>query len=85
MTQNKKLPMRRSSHEWNGLKRRELSKRSKKPHTYRRIVTANANGKAVVRSDEPLPAYEFKTVPGCEHTLIWGQPGDLRPSRGAKV
>jgi hypothetical protein len=30
--------------------------------------------KAVVQSEEPPPAYEFKTVPGYEHTL--GQPGD---------
>jgi mannose-6-phosphate isomerase-like protein (cupin superfamily) len=50
---------------------RELSRRGKKPRTYRRIVTGNINGKTVVRSDEPLPAYEFKTVPGYEHTLIW--------------
>jgi mannose-6-phosphate isomerase-like protein (cupin superfamily) len=56
-------------------KKRESPKRSKKPHTYRRIVTANANEKAVVQSDEPLPAYEFKTVPGYEHTLIWVNPG----------
>ena len=55
-------------------KKRELSKRSKKPHTYRRIVTANANGKAVVQCDDPLLAYEFKTVPGYEHTLIWVNP-----------
>jgi hypothetical protein len=33
------------------------------------VVTENVNGKAVVQSDEPLPAYEFKTVPGYEHTL----------------
>src|SRR5467141_2217430 len=52
-------------------KKRELSKRGKKPSTYRRIVTGNVNGKAVVQSDEPLLAYEFKTVPGYEHTLIW--------------
>ena len=45
-------------------KKRELSKREKKPSVYRRIVTGNVNGKAVVRSDEALPAYEFKTVPG---------------------
>jgi mannose-6-phosphate isomerase-like protein (cupin superfamily) len=55
-------------------KKRELSKRSKKPHTYRRIVTVNASGKAVVQSDEPLPAYEFNTVPGYEYTLIWVNP-----------
>jgi len=54
--------------------KRELSKRSERPRTYRRVVTANVNGKAVVQSDEPLPAYEFKTVPGYEHTLIWVNP-----------
>ena len=52
----------------------ELPKRGKKPSTYRRIVTGNVNGKSVVQSDEPLPAYEFKTVPGYEHTLIWVNP-----------
>src|SRR5580693_8991990 len=52
-------------------KRTEFSERDNKPRTYRRIVTGNVNGKAVVQSDEPLPAYEFKTVPGYEHTLIW--------------
>ena len=54
--------------------KRKLSKRGKKPSTYRRIVTGNVNGKAVVQSEEPLPAYEFKTVPGYEHTLIWVNP-----------
>jgi hypothetical protein len=54
--------------------KRELSKRSKQPGTYRRIVTGNVNGKSVVQSDEPLQAYEFKTVPGYEHTLIWVNP-----------
>ena len=52
-------------------KKRESSKRGKNPSTYRRIVTENVNGKSVVQSDESLPAYEFKTVPGYEHTLIW--------------
>jgi len=52
-------------------KKPELSKRGKKPSTYRRVVTGNVNGKAVVQSDAPLQAYEFKTVPGYEHTLIW--------------
>jgi mannose-6-phosphate isomerase-like protein (cupin superfamily) len=52
-------------------KKRELSKRGKNPSTYRRIVTENVNGKSVVQSDESLPACEFKTVPGYEHTLIW--------------
>ena len=52
-------------------KKRELSKRRKKPSTYRRIATGNVDEKAVVRSDVPLRAYEFKTIPGCQHTLIW--------------
>jgi Cupin domain. len=56
-------------------KKKELSKRGGQPSAYRRVVTENVNGKAVVRSDEPLPAYEFKTVPGYQHTLIWTNPG----------
>jgi len=28
----------------------------------------------VIQRDESLPAYEFKTVPGYEHTLIWVNP-----------
>ncbi len=52
----------------------ETSTRSKKPSTHRRIVTANVNGKSVVRSDEALLAYEFKAVPGYEHTLVWVNP-----------
>ena len=38
------------------------------------------NGKSVVQSDESLSAYEFKTVPGYEPTLIWANPTtpDLR-------
>jgi mannose-6-phosphate isomerase-like protein (cupin superfamily) len=65
-------------------KKRELSERGKKPSTYRRIVTENVNGKSVVQSDESLPAYEFKTVPGYEHTLIWVNPAtpDLRKQQG---
>jgi hypothetical protein len=52
-------------------KNRKLSKRRAEPSTYRRIVTGNVNGKAVVQSDETLLAYGFKTVPGYDHTLIW--------------
>ena len=52
-------------------KKRELSKRRKKPSAYRRIVTGNVNGKSVVQSDEQMEAYRFKTVPGYEHALIW--------------
>jgi hypothetical protein len=55
-------------------KKRELSKRGKKPSTYRRIVTGNVNGNSVVQSDEHMQAYEFKTVAGYEHTLIWVNP-----------
>ena len=55
-------------------KKRELSKRGKKPSTYRRLVTENVNGKSVVQSDEHMQAYEFKTVPGYEHTLMWVNP-----------
>jgi mannose-6-phosphate isomerase-like protein (cupin superfamily) len=61
-------------------KKRELSERGKKPSTYRRIVTGNANGKSVVQSDEQLQAYEFESVPGYEHTLVRVNPTipDLR-------
>jgi hypothetical protein len=55
-------------------KETELSRRGKKLGTYRRIVTGNVNGKAAVQSDESLLAYEFQTVPGYEHTLIWVNP-----------
>jgi len=55
-------------------RKRKLSQRDKKPSAYRRIVTGEVNGKSVVESDESLPAYEFKTVPGYEHTLIWLNP-----------
>ena len=55
-------------------KKRELCERGKKPSSYRRIVTANANGKSGVQSDESMPAYEFSTVPGYQHTLIWVNP-----------
>ena len=51
-----------------------LSKRGKKPSAYRRIVTGNLNGKSVVQGDVPLAAYEFKTVPGYQHALIWLNP-----------
>ena len=53
---------------------KELSKRDKKPSTYRRVVTGNVNGKSVVQSDEPLLAYEFKTAPGYEHIFMWLNP-----------
>ncbi len=55
-------------------KKTMLSERGEKPTTYRRIVTGNVNGKSVVQSDEQMQTYEFKTVPGYEHTLIWVNP-----------
>ena len=55
-------------------RKKELPKRREKPSIYRRVVTETVNGKAVVQNDESLPAYEFKTVPGYEHTLIWVNP-----------
>jgi mannose-6-phosphate isomerase-like protein (cupin superfamily) len=55
-------------------KKRESSNRGKKPSAYRRIVTENVNGKSVVQSDAHMQAYEFKTVPGYRHTLIWVNP-----------
>jgi mannose-6-phosphate isomerase-like protein (cupin superfamily) len=45
-----------------------------KPSTYRRVVTTIVNGKSVVQSDERLQAYEFKSVPNYEHTLLWVNP-----------
>jgi mannose-6-phosphate isomerase-like protein (cupin superfamily) len=56
------------------------SRRGKEPTTYRRVVTGNVNGKSVVQSDQPLLAYQFNTVPGYEHTLMWINPAipDLR-------
>jgi mannose-6-phosphate isomerase-like protein (cupin superfamily) len=61
-------------------RKKELSKSREQPSTYRRVVTTNVSGKSVVQSDEPLPAYEFKTVRGYEHTLVWVNPAtpDLR-------
>src|SRR5260370_6879428 len=40
-----------------------LSKPGKQPITYRRIVTGNLNGKAVVQSEAPLSPYDFTTFP----------------------
>ncbi len=59
-------------------------KRSKKPSNYRRIVTGNVNGRSVVQTDEQMEAYQFKTVPGYEHTLIWlnAATPDLSKSKG---
>jgi hypothetical protein len=56
------------------VKKAEILKRGRKPSAYRRVVTGNVNGKSVFQSDEQLLAYEFKTVPGYEHTLVWVNP-----------
>jgi hypothetical protein len=45
-----------------------------KPSIYRRVVTTNVDGKSVVQSDEQMQAYEFESVPGYEHTLVWVNP-----------
>jgi mannose-6-phosphate isomerase-like protein (cupin superfamily) len=55
-------------------RKRELSKRRKKLSTYRRVITGNVNGKSVVQSDAAVEAYEFETVPGYAHSLIWVNP-----------
>jgi hypothetical protein len=52
-------------------KKRESSSRAKRASTYRRVVAGNVNGMSVVQSDEQMEAYQFKTVPDYEHTLVW--------------
>jgi hypothetical protein len=51
-----------------------------KPSTYRRVVTMNVDGKSVVQSDEQMEAYQFRSVPDYEYTLVWVNPStpDLR-------
>jgi hypothetical protein len=55
-------------------------KEDMKPSTYRRVVTMNVGGKSVVQSDEQMRAYQFRSVPDYEHTLVWLNPTtpDLR-------
>src|ERR1700739_4200543 len=55
-------------------RKRELFKRRKKPSTYRRALTGNVNGTFVVQRDVAVEAYEFETVAGYEHSLIWVNP-----------
>jgi len=31
----------------------------------------NVDGKSVIQSDEQMQAYEFKSAPNYEHTLVW--------------
>jgi hypothetical protein len=49
-------------------------KEDMKPSTYRRVVTMNVDGKSVVQSDEQMQAYQFRSVPDYEHTLMWVNP-----------
>jgi hypothetical protein len=55
-------------------------KEDMKPSTYRKVVTVNVDGKSVVQSDEQMEAYQFRSVPNYEHTLVWVNPTtpDLR-------
>jgi hypothetical protein len=55
-------------------KKKELAERTKKASTYRRVVTENVDGKSVVQSDGQMQTYEFRTVPGYSHTLVWVNP-----------
>jgi hypothetical protein len=55
-------------------KQKELPKRERKTNSYRRVVAGSVNGRSVVQSDEQMEAYQFKTVPGYAHTLIWVNP-----------
>jgi mannose-6-phosphate isomerase-like protein (cupin superfamily) len=66
----------RFGHEQKGYRWKE----DMKPSEYRRVVTINLDGKSVVQSDEQMQAYEFKSVPNYEHTLVWVNPStpDLR-------
>ena len=54
-----------------GLKNKQLPRRDKKASTCRRVVAGNVIGKSIVQGDELMEAYQFKTVPGYEHTLVW--------------
>jgi hypothetical protein len=45
--------------------------RKNERNSYRRVVTGHKHGKSIIQSDERLEAYQFKAVPGFEHTLLW--------------
>jgi hypothetical protein len=65
-------------------RKKESSKRSKRPTTYRRVVTADVDGKSILRSDEQLQSYEFKSVPSYARACL-GKSDYPGPSRGTKV
>jgi hypothetical protein len=54
---------------------------------HRRIVTAVTDGRSIVKSDEELAAYAFRSIPGYEHTLVWMNDGipDLGREQGMSV
>lgn len=52
---------------------------------YRRVVTANVDGKSVVQSDEPIETYEFRSVPGYLHTLVWGNAATPDPHQEQRL
>jgi hypothetical protein len=46
-------------------------KAENKKASYRRVVTAEVQGKSVIQSNELLENYNFQTVPGYIHRLVW--------------
>jgi hypothetical protein len=46
-------------------------KSGNKKAIYRCVVTAEVQGKSVIQSDELLQNYNFETVPGYIHRLVW--------------
>jgi mannose-6-phosphate isomerase-like protein (cupin superfamily) len=46
-------------------------KAENKKASYRRVVTAEVQGKSVIQSNELLESYNFETVPGYIHRLVW--------------
>jgi mannose-6-phosphate isomerase-like protein (cupin superfamily) len=49
-------------------------KTENKMASHRRVVTAEVQGKSVIQSDELLQSYNFETVPGYIHRLVWANP-----------
>jgi hypothetical protein len=60
-----------------GGSRKEIEKKEgnvkaeNKKASYRRVVTAEVQGKSVIQSNELLGNYNFETVPGYIHRLVW--------------
>jgi hypothetical protein len=66
-------------------KKKELSKRGGKPSAYRRVVTENVNGKAVVRGDETVTRLRVQDSPRLPAHAHLDEPGHSRTQQGAKV